>query len=115
MRNAFFPGVGATSCDRTQESDDQQDIANRFRQHQHAEHRNKPGADRHRDIEQEGQQDIQPQRLKEPIFFPLLKIEPANGCAKQNKWDIPYDAPRRIAVVCEPAVLREKTQNDADC
>ena len=79
-----------------------------------APERDSAGTDRNGNVEEKGQQNIQPYKPEQPVFrFFLIKQEADNG-TDDHKGNVADDAPGHIAAVFQPSVLRKCAQGDAD-
>ena len=96
----------------TQKDNNQKNIADGFGKHLHAQHGNCFCAHHHRDIEQEGQKNIQPDIPEGPVFCFLLKVQCADNGSEGGKGDIAQDTPEKRTAVFQPSVLREQAQED---
>ena len=95
------------------ESDYQQNVANGFRQHEHAEHGDEPRRDGDRHVKKKREQYIEPDGTEKPVHPPPAKIHKAHRGAENDEGDVAYHAPGDAAAVLEPAVLREKAERAA--
>ena len=96
------------------ESGEDEDIADGFGEHQHAEDGNDARRHGHGDVEKEGERDEKPDKAEMTVYIPGLEVERHNDRSENHKGYVADHAPKYAAVVLQPSVLREQTKDDAD-
>ena len=107
----FVLCIGA---DNTQECADHKNVADCFREHQHAQDRKDSGCHSNGHIEKERQKNIDPHGAERISFRSLAVVQPADHSTQEHERNIADDAPGHVRAVLEPVVLREQTQDNPD-